>query len=234
VAHYKGRIVEILLEGYQNAAAILACSKQAVPKAGEYLQAYSPTDPLEVVATSLFSSGDVEVQSNSDEFVSLPITGSLPESWLPGTQVLLRGPFGNGFNPPKRACRIALVALETNPGRLIPLISAATGQGAEVALFSESDQVSLPLTVELQKLRDLSKGLRWADYLAADVNLKNIQLMETLPRIPTSLISEILISAPMPCGGMAKCGICSLHTRKGSKLACEDGPVFNLREIVPA
>jgi NAD(P)H-flavin reductase len=233
VAHYKGRIVEILLEGYQNAAAILACPKPSAPKAGEYLQAHQADDPMEVIPTSLFAAGDVSLGAAGDELVTLPVTGSLPETWQPGTQLALHGPLGKGFNLPKRARRIALIALEGDPARLMPLITIALKQSAEVALFSDASSVGMPLAVEQQGLKDLPSGIHWADYLAADISVENIDQIEGLPRIPAAVISEILITAPMPCGGMAKCGVCTVHTREGPKLACEDGPVFNLQEIAP-
>jgi dihydroorotate dehydrogenase electron transfer subunit len=231
VAHYKGRIVEILLEGYQNAAAILECPKRAAPKAGEYLQAHQTDDPMEVVPASLFAAGDVSLGADGHEFVTLPVTGSLPETWQPGTQLALHGPLGKGFTLPKRSRRVALVALEDNPAKLMPLISEAIKQSAEIALFCDADQLNLPLVVEQQSLKDLPSAIRWADYLAANISVDSIDLIEALPRTPAALVSEILIHTPMPCGGMAKCGVCTVHTRKGPRLACEDGPVFGLRDF---
>jgi NAD(P)H-flavin reductase len=37
----------------------------------------------------------------------------------------------------------------------------------------------------------------------------------------------------MPCGGVADCGACAVETRLGWKLACEDGPVFDLIDLLP-
>jgi hypothetical protein len=36
----------------------------------------------------------------------------------------------------------------------------------------------------------------------------------------------------MPCAGLAACGVCAVQTRRGWKLACVDGPVFDLKEIM--
>jgi NAD(P)H-flavin reductase len=41
-----------------------------------------------------------------------------------------------------------------------------------------------------------------------------------------------LVVAPMPCGGLAECGVCAVTTRRGWKLACKDGPVFDLGELI--
>jgi NAD(P)H-flavin reductase len=40
-----------------------------------------------------------------------------------------------------------------------------------------------------------------------------------------------LILAPMPCAGLAECGACAVPARSGWKLACLDGPVFDLRAL---
>lgn len=251
--HYKGRIAEILLESYQNATARLIVPAESAPRAGQYLQAHWPDDPMEVVPTSLFPAGNqtpspapsspraarsgkalsLEKGKGEDQTVTFPIAGPVPANWHPGTELLLRGPLGRGFELPKRARHVALVALDRNPGRLLPLVSGALEQGAQIALFSDSDGGNLRLAVEQQSLKELSGGLKWADYLAADMSIEKLDELETIfsSRIPAALAAEILVAAPMPCGGMAKCGVCTVQTRNGPRLACEDGPVFKLKEV---
>jgi len=150
------------------------------------------------------------------------------------TELFLRGPLGHSLEAPKRAHRVALVALDRNPGRLLPLVANAIKQGAEIALFSRESSVNFPLVVEQQGLKELPSALKWADYLAADISLEKIENLDTifLSRIPAALEAQILVAAQMPCGGMAKCGVCTVHTRRGPRLACEDGPVFDLQEFV--
>ena len=36
----------------------------------------------------------------------------------------------------------------------------------------------------------------------------------------------------MPCGGAAECGICAVPFGRGWKLACKDGPVFELNPLL--
>jgi hypothetical protein len=43
--------------------------------------------------------------------------------------------------------------------------------------------------------------------------------------------AQVLITTPMPCAGLAKCGACAIASRRGWKLACEDGPVFDLNHL---
>jgi dihydroorotate dehydrogenase electron transfer subunit len=43
--------------------------------------------------------------------------------------------------------------------------------------------------------------------------------------------AQVLIHTPVPCGGVADCGVCAVTLRSGWKLACQDGPVFDWREL---
>ena len=43
---------------------------------------------------------------------------------------------------------------------------------------------------------------------------------------------QALVLASMPCAGLAGCGVCALRTRRGWRLACEDGPVFPLQDLL--
>jgi hypothetical protein len=117
---------------------------------------------------------------------------------------------------------------------LLPLVSDGLEQDAEIALFSDTNYGNLPLAVEQQDLRELAAGIKWADYLAADISIETIDAFELVftSRAPAALDAEILIAAPMPCGGMAKCGVCTVRTRSGPRLACEDGPVFKLQNLL--
>ena len=40
--------------------------------------------------------------------------------------------------------------------------------------------------------------------------------------------AQALVRTPMPCGALADCGVCTVRTSRGPKLACKDGPVFDL------
>jgi ferredoxin len=42
---------------------------------------------------------------------------------------------------------------------------------------------------------------------------------------------QMLIHTPVPCGGMADCGICAVTLRSGWKLACKEGPVFDWKAL---
>lgn len=187
---------------------------------------------MEVITTSLFASGEIEGISAIS--IRVPVAGALPANWQPGTELLLRGPLGHGFSLPKQARRIALVALASNPGRLLPLLAAGIRQGAEITLLREGNTGDLPVAIEEQTLDQIPKAIQWADYVAMDIGSERMEEIETIfpKRLAAALEAEILITAPMPCGGMAKCGICTVRTTQGQRLACEDGPVFKLNDLL--
>lgn len=231
MAHYKGRLAEILLEPYQNAAARITCALAAIPQPGQYLQAHDPNDPMEVVPTSIFAAGGSTRFRNGE--ASFTVAGPLPSTWQPGTQLQLRGPLGRGFELPTKLKRLALAAIGGSPARLLPLV---TERAAEVVLFCDSQVGELPMSVEIQGLDTLPSALAWADSLAIDVPLDKLDELTTYlgvkERLPGALLGQVLVVAPMPCGGLARCGVCALATRDGDKLACEDGPVFDLADFV--
>jgi hypothetical protein len=203
------------------------------PKPGQYLQLVSPKDELQAVPVSAFAAGQSEPAADGGYL--LPVLAELPEHWQPGDELSIRGPLGRGFQLPRLAKRVALVALAGNPGRLLALANAALAQGCEAALCSDVAAAELPAAVEVRGLADLPSTIAWADYLAVDIKIEELEGLEeklkagTLPR---ALEAQALVTSPMPCGGMAKCGVCAVPVRKGERLLCEDGPVLDLRELL--
>jgi len=245
VSHYTGELVEILLESHQNASARLLIPPEALPAHGQYLQAHQAGNPDEVLPISLFAAGPAEKQGSH---LLLPVAGPLPAHWGPGTIVKLRGPLGKAFTLPRQLKRLALVALGASPGRLLPLIHLALKASIEIAIFCDPPSLlpvgaqhtapgalpNLPLEVEQQPLSTLPEALAWADFLAMDIALEKLELLPTLLSRESSAKprGQALVHAPMPCGGLAQCGVCAFATPKGERLACEHGPVFELASLL--
>jgi NAD(P)H-flavin reductase len=233
--HYKGELVELLLESYQNAAARLRLPAAALPQPGQYLQAYSD-DPVELLPSSLFAAGPAEASRSRDDFL-LPVAGELPVAWIPGTLLQLRGPLGRGFQLPADMQRLALIALDRHPGRLLPLLALALERGCAVTLFADGDFEGLSLDVEIRPPTALPEARYWADFLALDLPYERVdELPDLLGLAPGELLpaGQALVVAPMPCAGIADCGVCTLETANGPRLACTDGPVFVLNELLPS
>ncbi|MDX1379441.1 MAG: 2Fe-2S iron-sulfur cluster-binding protein, partial [Anaerolineales bacterium] len=75
----------------------------------------------------------------------------------------------------------------------------------------------------------------WADFVAFDVARENLPRLKEKLRKQNQLSAEIeaqaLIRTPMPCGGIAECGVCAVRMKSRWKLACKDGPVFDWKEL---
>jgi dihydroorotate dehydrogenase electron transfer subunit len=107
--------------------------------------------------------------------------------------------------------------------------------GGELVLFSDLPPAELPTAVEGLPLDQAGEAWKWADYLAADVDLDQLDHLlrilkpERDSRLPEK--AEVLVRTPMPCGGQAECGLCAVITSSGPRLACKTGPVFSLDEL---
>jgi len=131
---------------------------------------------------------------------------------------------------------VALVAFDADPSRLRGLIRPALKQNAALVLLCDSAPGNVPDEVEVQPLSVLSEILEWADYLALDVRREKLpELRERSAngqQARAAREAQILVRTPVPCGGMAECGVCAVTLRSGWKLACKDGPVFDWSDIM--
>lgn len=218
----KGRVVEVILEDGCLYVQI-SCPQNLIPAPGQYLLASDASDtPLPVPTFYTDSALEGFIATSSGY-------------WKPGDVLSLRGPLGRGFSMPVTARKIGLIAYDDTPARLRGLIEPALNRNASVVLLSASTMDHLPDDVEVQPLSAFDDVLKWADYIAVDVMRENLpELKERLHgRKQLSAWSEaqVLVHTQMPCGGVAECGVCAVTTRSSWKLACKDGPVFDVREI---
>jgi len=220
----KGQVLETILEDGQRLARI-SCPANLIPSAGQYLLASDTSDsPLPVPL--------YYTDSALEGFLA---AAPIPESWIPGTVISLRGPLGRGFAVPVFARKIALVAFDDSPLRLRGLIRPALKQGAAVVLVSDFHVDNLSDEVEAQPLSALQDVMAWADYAAFDVARVNLfelrERLRVLKQAQAASEAQVLIRTAVPCGGVADCGVCGVSLKSGWQLACKDGPVFDLREI---
>ncbi len=220
----KGQVIETILEDGQRLARI-SCLTNLIPSAGQYLLASDASDsPLPVPL--------YYTDSAPEGFIAAP---PIPEAWMPGMQISLRGPLGRGFALPAFARKIALIAFDDAPLRLRGLIRPALKQGAAVVLVSDFAADNLSDEVEAQPLSALQDVLAWADFATFDVARVNLfELREKLgimKQAQAACEAQVLIRTAVPCGGVADCGVCGVSLKSGWQLACKDGPVFDLREI---
>jgi hypothetical protein len=164
--------------------------------------------------------------------------GPLPETWGPGDPLLCLPPQGHGFDVPGSARRIGLIPYQVSADRLLSLMSIAFAQNASVALFYEStpplDLLDwIPSQVEILPLTALAENPDWPEFLALDLAREMIaELGERFSPFSLRCEGQVLVRTDMPCRGLGDCGVCAVHTRRGWRHACVDGPVFPLEEVL--
>ncbi len=217
----------------------IVCPKGIIPAPGQYLMAYAEGSDAPL-ATILFRARAMAAPGQPDigSFVAAPPT---PAHWLPGTCLRMRGPLGHGFMLPTTARRIGLVSFDapdtpasSSARRLLALLEQALRQDASVTLVCERSPEDLPLQVEVQPLQALPDVSNWADYIAIDSPRESLAELKNKLAMSSGSArahTQVLVSTPMPCGGLGDCGVCSVERPGGTKLACVDGPVFDFNQL---
>ncbi len=164
----KGILKEIFLDG----SARIECPPELIPAPGQYLLAHAPASDSPTADPVFFS------HSSPNGFIA---AAPVPNSWQPGASLNLRGPLGHGFAIPTASRKIALIAFDDSPARLLGVIPLALKQGAEIVLLCDSAVNDLPEVVEVQPLQAMQEILHWADFAVMDVARENLnQLKEKL------------------------------------------------------
>jgi hypothetical protein len=119
-----------------------------------------------------------------------------------------------------------------SPAYLLGLIPLAFLQGAAISLVCDNPPDNLPDDVEIRPLGALAEICQWADYLVLAATRASLPGWRARfgngAQLKVPREAQVLVVTPLPCGGLAKCGVCSVEVKGGIKLACQDGPVFDL------
>jgi hypothetical protein len=214
------RIEEWTLAPTGDPAMRIRCRPSARPAPGQAALALAPGRG-ETLRRTLFPAA-----IDAESFVA---DAEPPPAWQPGTRLDLLGPIGRGFSPPSAAQRWLLIGLGRSAARLLPLIPLGLARGATITLAGPATR-GLPSEVEI--LPNPEPALEWADYIAIDL------MPDAFPTLPEVLTRkdlhvgrvEVLAAGVMPCG-FGVCGACAVGARHGWKLACVDGPVFDLNDL---
>jgi len=219
-----GHVAELRLSSGEEQA-LIACPADAVPAAGQYLLA---AERGALQATPLYLAGIWKQ--------GFLVTKPYPGAWQPGTDLSLYGPLGTGFHLPADVQCLALITLGNTNSRLLPLMSHLKFPHASVTLFSDAQSANLPPDLEAYPIQDLPESLDWADFFAVDTPLEGLETLEELfnqfAERTVGLRGQVLVHTNMPCCGLGKCGVCALRVKRSWKFACEDGPVFDLTEVL--
>jgi dihydroorotate dehydrogenase electron transfer subunit len=176
----------------------------------------------------------------------------------PGDGVDLVGPLGRGFEVDAAVRRLLLVADTVHLPALLPLVSQNPGffkkPGFSAALLLSAPTAAqlypvclLPASLEVHVVTaDGSAGhrgsaldpfpdlARWADCVCMACDPATYPALAEVVRqvriSPVRRFAQALIVPPMPCG-VGACQGCAVMVAGGFKLACTDGPVFDLLEL---
>jgi hypothetical protein len=227
MGHSTGRMSEIRIASRERTEMRISCPEYSVPAAGQYLLACALDDPYAVLGTPLYLVDRCEKGFWAASLV--------PCSWQPGTNLDLVGPLGQGFALPGFVQRLALAALGDSVARLLPLVNLAAQTKTAVTLFSLPPLPKLPAAVEVYPLSSLKGFLDWPDFMALDVPLEALDKIRQILALPDNTRlpcpAQVLVTTTMPCAGVGQCGVCALRVRRGWKLTCQDGPVFDLDKL---
>jgi hypothetical protein len=222
-----GRVREVRFGVSEQVEVYIACPEQAILRPGQYLLATDAQAGDAPLSTPVFM-----VEKSPHGFWAVPVDGV---KWNPGTNLLLAGPLGHGFELTRGLQRLGLVALGETVSRLLPLIYLASEMQATTALFTGLGLPRLPAAVEVHPLASLLEALDWPDFIAIDVSLGRLGEVRRIFDLSLSTILpcpvQVLVTTAFPCARLGQCGACAIRSRRGWKLACEDGPVFNLSSI---
>jgi hypothetical protein len=167
----------------------------------------------------------------------LILCGEVSKSWAPGTELHLRGPRGNGFHLPPLIRKAAFTTLDQfSLNRLMALADSALNNNIEVTFFSNQHVSGLAPEIEVLPLEELSQVRDWADYLAAVLPASVVNTFRNSVQLNTVqaklITAEIMLAAPMVCDETSSCGVCAVYTNHRWRLACKDGPVFALDDLL--
>jgi dihydroorotate dehydrogenase electron transfer subunit len=109
-------------------------------------------------------------------------------------------------------------------------LAIATDEGR--ATRDEQDTTSRAATVALEQLT--ADTLRWADVLAVALPFEILSTVAQRVRHHRLQWTDGMVQAlvlPPPACHVGVCGVCTVPTRQGYRLACVDGPVFDLKQV---
>ena len=176
-----------------------------------------------------------------------------------GATVNLVGPLGEGFKIPLTTQRLLLVADTAHLPVLLPLVRPRNQAFQRKPGFSIALLLSAPTAADLYPIRLLPPALEvhiatadgstdhqdsaldlfsnlvgWADCvcIAADPATypSLAEVVREVRMVPTERFAQALVVPPMACG-VGACQGCAVPVARGTKLACTEGPVFNLLEL---
>jgi hypothetical protein len=171
-------------------------------------------------------------------------------TYQPGQIIQLISLVGNPYRFRRSIRNILLIAYETPPTPLLMMITWLLANDISVTLVLLGDAMrynTQHLSPEVEVIRERD-SLEWADQVmtlgwadqvfvvvAQDDEMMRFQqiynmIQERRVEIPNNYLFGIVQSVTT-CG-VGACHACMLHTHEGTKLACTEGPAFDLKKLI--
>lgn len=168
----------------------------------------------------------------------------------PGQRFQISGPLGRPLSLAAGVRHLLLIAEGVGVAPLVWLADEESARGRSVTLLMASPDGADPYPVALirpevevvtaeganpaQSVAHLLPELAtWTDQIVVSAGEPLYRRVgEALDPLPFRRPSTVLLAPPMPCG-TGICGVCAVTVRRrGTRLACIDGPAFELRDLL--
>lgn len=170
-----------------------------------------------------------------------------------GATLDMIGPLGHGWTVEPAVRNVALLGAADLAAPLFGLAHTAAKRNISITMLLGTDDhhsapapFLLPAAAEYNvthaaKAADAALSLlddqllRWADLLA--IALPREHWSAVAQRVRSIRLQwnrnfvQVAILPPLACQ-VGVCGVCGIETRQSTKLACTDGPVFDLRDLI--
>lgn len=169
-----------------------------------------------------------------------------------GIHLDILGPLGHGWNVARSVRTVALVGTAAQSAPLVALAHQSVAAGLAVSVGLGTDESAAPPAFLLPAAAEYNIAqspnaalaavsllddqlLRWADLVA--VSLPSAHLPAVAQRIRAvrlqwnAAFAQAAVLPPLACC-IGVCGVCVVETHRERRLACVDGPIFDLRELV--
>jgi dihydroorotate dehydrogenase electron transfer subunit len=179
----------------------------------------------------------VSVVGKGTEFISECITGE---------QIELFGPLGNGFTVDPASDKLLIVTGGIGIAPLYFMVEDSLKRGKHVKLMygtANSERYEISETIDLVSATEngsagyhgmitdlIPEYIDWADQVFACGPVAMYKAMAQMPELKDKPV-QVSLEVRMGCG-RGICYGCTIKTVNGLKRVCEDGPVFNLDEVI--
>ncbi|GAB4214616.1 MAG: hypothetical protein OHK0022_53370 [Roseiflexaceae bacterium] len=148
-----------------------------------------------------------------------------------GSVALLAGASDPALLPPAFLLP-ADVEYQSVVGRAVELLERRPAPAPQPGKKSKANPPTAPSS---QPGSDPTGLIVWADQLCAALPEDQLEpLAEAVRAVKYRWergFAGVLLDGPLVCG-VGACGVCAVETRKGQRLRCSDGPVFDLRDVM--